>query len=234
VDTEFTIHISDPNSAKPKVKICVLQCRPQTQSKGDEVKIPRTLQEEDIIFATPRMVPQGHIQQVRYVIFVTPEGYFSLPNPTERANLRQVISSLNTQLQGKNFICIGPGRWGTANPDLGIQVGYGDIYNTRALIELTGHEIGPAPEASYGTHFFQDLIESNIYPLAIYLDDTEAKFNRRFFYDTPNKLDELLPEASNLASTLRVIDVASFRSNQTIDIIMDNEDGIAVGFLSGE
>lgn len=233
VDTEFTIHISDPDSAKPKFKICVLQCRPQTHSKEDEAKLPRTLHEEDIIFATPRMVPQGHIKLVRYVIFVTPEGYFSLPNPTERADLRQVISKLNTLLEGKNFICVGPGRWGTANPDLGIQVGYGDIYNTRALIELTGQDIGPTPEASYGTHFFQDLIESKIYPLAIYLDDTEAKFNHGFFYDTPNKLKELLPEAGNLSNTLRLIDVASFRPGQTIDIIMDNEDGIAVGFLSG-
>jgi len=60
-------------------------------------------------------------------------------------------------------------------------VGYADIYPTRALIELTGKGLGHMPEASFGTHFFQDLVESNIFPLAIYLDDADVIFNHDFF-----------------------------------------------------
>ena len=75
-----------------------------------------------------------------------------------------MIGQLNAALKDEIFICVGPGRWGTSTPDLGVRVGYGDIYNTRALVELAGEGIGPAPEPSFGTHFFQDLVESNIYP----------------------------------------------------------------------
>ncbi len=59
---------------------------------------------------------------------------------------------------------MGPGRWGTSNPDLGVHVDYADIFNSKALVELSGEGIGPAPEPSLGTHFFQDLLEGQIFP----------------------------------------------------------------------
>ena len=110
------------------------------------------------------------------------------------------------RLKGETFICVGPGRWGTSNPDLGVKIGYADIYHTRALVELTGELIGSAPDASFGTHFFQDLVESNIYPLAIYLDDEETVFNRAFFYQTPNRLLDFLPGETSIANCLRLIE----------------------------
>ena len=92
-----------------------------------------------------------------------------------------------------------------------MHIGYGDIYHTRALVELTGQGIGAAPEPSFGTHFFQDLVESNIYPLAIYLDDEDVVFNHDFFYKTPNCLTDFLPDQAAWESCLRLIEVASFR-----------------------
>ena len=68
---------------------------------------------------------------------------------------------------------------------LGVRIGYGDIYHTRALVELTGKFLGPAPQPSFGTHFFQDLVELNIYPLAVDLEDTDVIFTREFFYSDP-------------------------------------------------
>ena len=59
-------------------------------------------------------------------------------------------------------------------------------------MELAGQGIGPAPEPSLGTHFFQDLLESQIYPLAIYLEDETSIFNREFFYNTPNHVTEII------------------------------------------
>lgn len=232
VDTEFTLHILDPSATQLQVSVAILQCRPQSHLKESEAQIPRHLQEEDIIFSTSRIVPQGHLKPIRFVIFIPPQAYYKLPTAAERTLLGRWISELNALLKDENFICVAPGRWGTSNPDLGIHVGYGDIYNTRALVEITGQGIGSAPEASYGTHFFQDLIESQIYPLTICLDDPETIFNRPFFYDTPNLLSRFLPQAGRIDETLRVIDVSSFRPNHHIEIIMDNDKGIAVAFLT--
>jgi hypothetical protein len=232
VDTEFTVQIENISSSQPEVVVTLLQCRPQSHIKEIEARLPVNLSEKEIIFSTRRMAPRGRIEDIRYVVYVTPEGYYNLPTPSARAELGAAIGRLNKALADQRFICVGPGRWGTSNPDLGVHINYGDIYNTYALVELAGKGIGPAPEASFGTHFFQDLVESNIYPLAIYLDDPDVVFNRSFFYNTPNRLKEFLPGDSNLKDTLRLIEVSSCRRNHHLDLVMDDEeDARTVAFL---
>jgi hypothetical protein len=231
VDTEFTIQVDENAGSKAEVQICLLQCRPQSHLKESLAQLPPALYPEDIVFSTRRMVPRGAIEGIRYVLFVTPECYFALPTQEARAKIGRAIGRLNAALAGQVFICVSPGRWGTNNPDLGVKVGYSDIYNTRALVELTGHGIGVAPDPSFGTHFFQDLVESNIYPLAIYLDDEDVLFNRGFFYDTPNSLARVLPRYKEAADCLRLIDVADFRPGAHMDLIMDDDQGRAVAYL---
>ena len=160
--------------------ICLLQCRPQSQFKESKAHLPTSLNPADVIFSTTRLVPDGHVTGISHIIYVTPEGYFSLGTQPERTHIGHLVSKLNAKMAGNTFITIGPGRWGTINPDLGVPINYGDIYNTRALIELSGHGISAAPEPSFGTHFFQDLVEANIYPLAIYLDDPDVRVQSTF------------------------------------------------------
>ena len=231
VDTEFTLSVVDPYSAQPEVNFCLLQCRPQSHLKEKKARFPASLNPADIIFSTHRIVPDGQVEGIYYVLFITPEGYFALNSTAQRTALVRAIGLLNARLDCDCFITVGPGRWGTSNPELGVPIGYGDIYRTRALVELSGKGIGPAPEPSFGTHFFQDLVESNIYPLAVYLDDSDAVFNRNFFYKTPNQLVSILPEASKLADCLRIIDVESFRPGHHIELVMDDERGQAVAYL---
>jgi hypothetical protein len=231
VDTEFTLEITDPAAVQPQVKITLLQCRPQSHIQEDEAILPQNLPPEDIIFSTPRMAPCGKVEDIEYVIFVNPAEYYALPTAAARAEVGRAIGRLNNALKGKTFILVGPGRWGTNNPDLGVRIGYADIYHARALVELTGRGVGPAPEASFGTHFFQDLVESNIYPLAIYLDDQDAIFSREFFYQTPNILVEFLPDDHNLPEGLRLICVDDFRPGHTLTLIMDDEQGKSLAFL---
>lgn len=231
VDTEFTVEVTEPHSLHPEVTISLLQCRPQSHIKESEARLPKNLRREDIIFSTRRMAPEGRVHGVQYVLFVSPEAYYALPTPSARAELGRAVGRLNAALKGQVFICVGPGRWGTSNPDLGVHIGYADIYNTRALIELAGQGIGEAPEASFGTHFFQDLVESNIYPLAVYLDDEDVIFNRDFFYATPNHLADFLPGDTLFGDGLRLISVNSFRLGAHIELVMDDEEGRSVAFL---
>jgi pyruvate,water dikinase len=232
VDTEFTIRIIDPQALQPAVEICLLQCRPQSQLKDSAARMPTGLNPDDIVFSTRGVVPQGFISNIGWVLFVSPEGYFSLPTPAARTGLGHAISQLNNTLEGEVYICVGPGRWGTVNPDLGVHIAYGDIYNTRALVELAGTGIGmAASEPSFGTHFFQDLVESNIFPLAIYLEDPEVQFNHPFFYDTPNHLADYLPDAAGCADVIRLIEVASFRPAHHLELIMDDEKAQALAYL---
>lgn len=231
VDTEFTVHLPNPAASFPDTIITLLQCRPQSQMGEFEARLPQNIHEEDIIFSTRRMAPQGRVSNIQYVLFVPPEDYFALPTPAARAELGTMIGRINKALKGSCFICVGPGRWGTTNPDLGVRIGYGDIYHTRALVELAGQGIGHAPEASFGTHFFQDLVESNIFPLAIYFEDDEVLFNREFFYQSPNCLDEFLEEGEEIPAALRLIRVAEFRPGHHLELVMDDEQGRSVAYL---
>ncbi len=231
VDTEFTIQLINPTSLQPQVDICLLQCRPQSQFKESKVHLPASLNPADVVFSTARLVPEGYVEAITHVVYVTPEGYFALGSQPERAHIGHLVSKLNSCLDGKSFITVGPGRWGTINPDLGVPINYGDVYNTRALVEVSGHGIGTAPEPSFGTHFFQDLVEANIYPLAVYLDDAEVQFNHAFFYDTPNQIEEFLPEALDCAETVRLIAVDSFRPGHHLSLVMDDEKAQAVAYL---
>jgi len=231
VDTEFTLQVLEPGSASPGVRISLLQCRPQSHIREQEARLPLDLRESDIVFSTHRMVPEGLVPDVRYVLFVPPEGYFSIQTPAERAKLERAIGRLNAALQDEVFIAVGPGRWGTSSPDLGVHIGYGDIYNTRALVELSGQGIGSAPEPSFGTHFFQDLMEAQIYPLAVYLDDEDVVFNRDFFYETPNRLKDWLKVERGVGRSLRLIDVEDYRPGSRLTLVMDDEQARAVAFL---
>ena len=98
-------------------------------------------------------------------------------------------------------------------------------------IDVDGNYV---PDLSFGTHFFQDLLESSIYPLAIYLDDEDVSFNREFFYKAENCLLEYLPDAENLVDVVRLVRVNDYLPGHHIHLIMDGEAGRAVAFLEEE
>jgi hypothetical protein len=232
VDVEFTAQINSDRSGGVNLSLTILQCRPQSQLQQTESEsLPSTLSKEDIIFSTEFMVPQGHLDQIHYVVYVDSKGYFSLPTQADRTSLARTIGKLNAAMANEQFICIGPGRWGSANSDLGVPIAYGDIYHTRALVELAGEGYGLPPEPSLGTHFFQDLLESQIYPLAIQLDDSRSQFNNEFFTESPNRLLEWLPDAGSMTGTLKVIRVEDYAPRSHLKVVMNDEIGKAVAFL---
>jgi hypothetical protein len=232
VDTEFTAETINPNTARPDVRITLLQCRPQSHLRdAREVELPGKVDPADVIFSTRRMVPRGIVAGIHWVLFVPPEGYFALSSTADRNRLERTIGIVNASLKDEAFICVGPGRWGTSTPDLGVGIKYGDIYCTRALIELTGKDIAPDLEPSFGTHFFQDLVESNIFPLNVNLDDRGTVFNRSFFYKTPNHLSDFIRTDERLRDVLRLIKVQDFCRGCSMTLVMNDELGKALAFL---
>lgn len=241
IDLEFTLSIPKPRVMNPKVMISLLQCRPQSYIiSGEPVPPIDNIPEENVIFSTNYMVPSGYLSDIRYIIFVSPDEYFSLPNENRRYEVGKIISQLNTKVgevcpkEKNSIICIGPGRWGSMNLDLGVFVTYADIDHAGALIELSGKGIGPAPEPSLGTHFFQDLMEAEIYPLAINLDKEEVTFDKEFFSNTPSSIDNFISGlGQQYKNCIKLIDIPKQFPGKHMELIMDNNAGIAVGFLAG-
>lgn len=227
VDVEFAVTVK-PDSPRPSLTFHLLQCRPQSSMKGEIARpIPIELPQEDKVFMATRMVPQGEISGIDYIIYVDPAQYGRLADTVSRYEVARIIGLLDKTLEGHSFIMLGPGRWGSANPDLGVPVTYADICNSHALVEIAVTQQGMAPEPSYGTHFFQDLVEAQIYPLAVYPEGPSDYLAQGFLDRAQNHLADLLPEAARLDSCIKVIHIPGERSGYRLEIIMDGERALA-------
>ncbi len=205
MDTEFALLVHAGEGGEgPNLDICLLQCRPQSRLEDERVQLPKDVPDDRRLFLVQRIVPEGRVSNIRYVLYARPAACRALDHD-QRLLMAQVIGEINRRLEGQSFVLMGPGRWGSANPDIGIPVTYADIYNARAIIEV--FDGTDTPEPSYGTHFFQDLVEARIFPLSIAVEDPATYFNRTFFEDSPSVLNELLPDASAWSDVLQLIDI---------------------------
>jgi len=109
--------------------------------------------DEELILRTDTALGNGMIEGVRTIVYVKPESFDSLINPS----LALSVAKINAEMaeRGEGYILIGPGRWGTSDPALGIPVRWADISAARVIVEAAvgNYRIEP----SQGTHFFQNL-----------------------------------------------------------------------------
>jgi len=212
----------------------LLQCRAQSSATDSaSVAIPRDVASDQILFTANRYVSDGYLSGVSYVVYVVPEAYDRLADVSQLKAVGQAIGRLNGLLPKRQFILIGPGRWGSRGDiKLGVSVTYSDINGTAALIEVAFKKGSYLPDLSFGTHFFQDLVEASIVYLPLYPDDPEVRFNAAFLLNARNILTELLPEAAELSDVIRVIDVSESSGGRVLRVWMDGEEGKALGMLA--
>lgn len=223
VDIEFT------HDGK---QLYVLQCRPQTEAQqAAHVRIPPDVPAADVVFSANRFIRSGVVDGVEYVIHVVASAYDALPSRERRVEIGRTIGALNDRLHDRKFILVGPGRWGSSDIRLGVPVTYSDINHSRMLIEVARERDGYVPEVSFGTHFFQDLVESNIQYLPLYPDDPTNVWNAELFEQSPNALSEILPRQVDLAGVIRVIHVPALHHGRRLRIIMDGHADRALAYL---
>jgi pyruvate, water dikinase len=207
----------------------ILQCRAQGQSAETRpAPIPKDLPEGEILFTAHRYIPNGQVTGITHAVYVDPEHYASLPGVKDLQAIGKIVGRLNKLLPKRKFILIGPGRWGSRGDiRLGVSVTYSDINNTAMLIEVARKKGNYTPELSFGTHFFQDLVESGIRYLPLYPDD-DCRFNADFLVRSDNILPRLLPEYAGYESTVRVVDLAHSHSGKVLRIRMNADLGEAM------
>lgn len=129
---------------------------------------------------------------------------------------------------------VGPGRWGSSNISMGVNVSYGDINNTSVLVEVGKEEAGHAPEVSYGTHFFQDLVEAKIIYLPVFPPDPAAEFNAGFFEKSRNSLAAFCPEVKDFEDVVKLIDIPEVTRGLRVQVLADPRHQKAVCFLASQ
>lgn len=203
----------------------LLQCRPQSYSQNIQpAPIPKDIPQQKILFSAKRYVSNGYVPDITHVVYVDAESYNNLTDMSEMKTVGRIVGKLNKILPKRQFILMGPGRWGSRGDiKLGVGVTYSDINNTAVLIEIARQKGNYVPELSFGTHFFQDLVEASIRYLPLYPDDEGIIFNEGFFIRSENILADLLPEYASFAGTIRVIDVPRSADGHILRILMNAE-----------
>ena len=112
----------------------------------------------------------------------------------------------------------------------GVPVTYADIFNTRALVEVASHKSGFSAEPSYGTHFFQDLVESQIYPLAVRPEEPGDHINWDFLRNAENQIEKFITRQTRASGCIKVIHIPAERPGYQLELIMDGQK--ALGYLT--
>ncbi len=212
----------------------LLQCRPQSHSPEESaMEIPLGVPDASVLFTARKYVPNGRVSDITHVVYVEPDRYGEIADMSGLASVGTAVGKLNQLLPRRKFMLIGPGRWGSRGDiRLGVRVTYSEINNAAMLIEVARKKGGYVPDVSFGTHFFQDLVESGIRYLPLYPDDPGVKFNDQFLLSAPNRLPELLPEFKELSDTLRVVEVPSSTGGKIVQVLMNGDRGLALALFS--
>jgi len=225
-------HPIDMELAWDADRLYILQCRfLPLREELDEVSLPRNIPRERLLFSNDQGVSSSIVKDVEYLVYVDPRAYERLTTYEERIAIGRVVGRLNRILETKRYGLLGPGRWGTNDVNAGVKIGYGDINRTLILGEIAFGEEGSAATLSYGTHFFNDLVEARIVPIAIYSDQPGTVFNEDFFLQSPNLLGSLAPDLQGYASIVRVIHVPSCTGGLMLQVFQDSRKQKGIGFF---
>ena len=231
VDIEFTVNFVDDTS----YRIYVLQCRPfQVKSKLEKIEEPKDIKSENIIMKSiGPIIGNGIVGNIDRLIYVVPESYGKLSNQ-ERYQIARIIGKLNDlQKQDNNKIILlaGPGRWATSSPSLGVPVAFQEINTISIICEIAEMHEDLVPNISLGTHFFNDLVESDMLYLAIDPKVPGSILNKKKILQMENDLPKLLPEAEKYRDIIKVFQNSNQVREPKMQFYADPVKQIAILFL---
>jgi pyruvate, water dikinase len=206
VDIEFTANFIEDAT----LKINLVQCRPFQVRKSTAVPADiGAIENESVVIRTSGpIIGNSFSAPLDRIIYIVPSTYSSLSEQQQYGVARAIgkITHLGGKAAASSIMLIGPGRWGTTTPSLGVPVTFAEIDTVKVLCELALMHEGLVPDVSLGTHFFNDLVEMDMLYLAVYPERSGSVFSTAFFEQGKNLLAALVPDAAGLDKVVRVID----------------------------
>lgn len=164
-------------------RLTLVQIRPlASYVEFGKVEIPEDIPKDREILRGNRMVTSHILKGIKWMVYVDPEVYSESGDFSEVA---RAVGEINGRLEGERYILVGPGRWGSTNPSLGVPVDYSEISNCGCMVEVGIPKRGMIPELSYGTHFFLDLDLDDILYLPVIDGEHENVFSREWLERNP-------------------------------------------------
>ena len=206
VDIEFAVNFID----KGQYRINLLQCRPfQVQMSLAEASMPEDIRTEDILLQTTGpIIGEAAAKRIDRIIYIRPERYNDLAT-AERYELARLIGDIANEGAARTTMLVGPGRWGSKMPELGVPVTFSDVRNVSVLCELSAMHAKLTPDLSLGTHFFNDIVEMGMVYLGIHSNREKEGylFNEKLLLRMPNALPPALRKKNTVGAAVHLVEL---------------------------
>ncbi len=157
VEIEFAINLDgDQTSNLPTFYL--LQIRPLSVNKENiNIKLDK-IKREEMLLSTTRAMGNGEIKSIKDIVFIDPEKF----DNTQTLEIMNEIEKINNYLEAndREYVLLGPGRWGTSDRFLGVPVRWAQINKAKIIVEASQENF--TVEASQGSHFFHNLVAMNV------------------------------------------------------------------------
>ncbi len=218
VDVEFTANFKDADN----YKVNIVQCRPlQLQSDSPIKEIRDDIKtEHTIIKSSGPVIGRSRLENIDCLIYVVPQAYADLV-VSDKYSVARLIGRLTNHEELKDdssVMLLGPGRWGTSTPFLGVPVSFAEIERVNCLCEIVEMRDGLVPDVSFGSHFFSEIVEDDILYMALFPSQEDTLFQRKFFETSENKLLNMLPDAGKYEHVVRVVDATQLANGETLKL----------------
>ena len=237
VDVEFTTNMRPDKS----FLIDVVQCRPlHVQSDCSVAALPEKIPPQDILLqAHDAIIGRSRAATLDRIIYVVPKVYGQLPL-ADRYTIARLVGKLcrleatvaetshrNSPPVGpeayagengieKTVLLLGPGRWGTSMPSLGVPVTFHEISNIAVLGEIVAMHDNLIPDVSLCTHFFNELVEADMLYFALFPGRENNTLSEELFESVPNQLEQLIPDMAVWTNAVKVIDTANLAPGRRV------------------
>lgn len=203
VDIEYTVNVSKDGG----YVIDLLQCRPLQQTRdGEEVTFPEAGECVRPILET-KGVSMGFSRAfaVDTIVYINAIAYYEMPY-ADKFKVKSALSAINWKTRGmnKHMILITPGRICTSSPELGVPSSFAEISEFDAIFEVSESRAGYIPELSYGSHIFQDLVESEILYSAVFESESTICFDQEYLMEGKNALTDYYDKGAELENIVYV------------------------------
>ncbi len=180
VEIEFAVNMY--NAADIQNEFCLLQIKPMVVGGLQKTDYLQLNEKKDVLCSSEMALGDGVIDTIRNIICVD----FDTFDRSLTRNIAKEIGVINRQMGNDNpYLLIGPGRWGTADPWLGIPVNWKQISHARVIVELSIEELNPEP--SFGSHFFQNVTSLRIGYFTLRHMDKGGDIDLEWLKDQPVK-----------------------------------------------
>ena len=205
VDIEYTVNFNKNGD----FLINLLQCRPLTVWKNSAaVNIPDIPHKNKLFEVKSSFMGSSVKEGIDVIVIIKSDKYYKYPY-TKKSGITGALDRINTYYKnsGKKLLLLTPGRIGTSSPELGVPAGFANINAFSVICEYSDSTTGYMPELSYGSHMFLDLVEADMFYVAVFDDNRTLAFNRSLFDNEQNRFPLIAESMTDFSDIISVVEL---------------------------